>query len=58
MHIARPPVIYALFAALTSLPGVGPKMAELLNKRTGRYVIDLLRHLPVSVIDRRARPAG
>ena len=57
MHIARPPVIYALFAALTSLPGVGPKMAELLNKRTGRYVIDLLRHLPVSVIDRRARPA-
>jgi len=57
MHIARPPVIYALFAALTSLPGVGPKMAELLHKRTGRYVIDLLRHLPVSVIDRRARPS-
>ena len=57
MHISRPPVIYALFAALTSLPGVGPKMAELLNKRTGRYVIDLLRHLPVSVIDRRARPS-
>jgi len=57
MHIARPPVIYAMFAALTSLPGVGPKIAELLNKRTGRYVIDLLRHLPVSVVDRRARPS-
>ena len=57
MHISRPPAVYALFAALTSLPGVGPKMADLLNKRTGRYVIDLLRHLPVSVIDRRARPA-
>ena len=57
MHIARPPVIYSLFATLTSLPGVGPKMEQILAKKTGRHVIDLLRHLPVSVIDRTARPS-
>ena len=50
MHIARPPVIYSLFATLTSLPGVGPKMEQILAKKTGRHVIDLLRHLPVSVM--------
>ncbi len=57
MHIARPPVIYSLFATLTSLPGVGPKMEQILAKKTGRHVIDLLRHLPVNVIDRTARPS-
>ena len=47
----------ALFAATTVLPGVGPKLAGIIEKRIGAHVIDLLRHLPVGLIDRRARPA-
>jgi ATP-dependent DNA helicase RecG len=55
----RPLVLNPLFAALTSLPGVGPKLerlyARLLDRDQPR-VIDLLFHLPTGAIDRRARP--
>jgi ATP-dependent DNA helicase RecG len=55
----RPPVLNPLFASLTSLPGVGPKLeklyARLLDREAPR-VIDLLFHLPSGTIDRRARP--
>ena len=57
MHISRPDILFSLFARLTSLPGIGPKMAEQMEKRIGVHVIDLLRHLPVGVNDRRARPS-
>ena len=57
MHPRRPTEIYGLFAATTVLPGVGPKLAGVLEKRIGAHVIDVLRHLPVGLIDRRARPA-
>ena len=57
MHPKRPTEIFGLFAATTVLPGVGPKLAGILEKRIGAHVIDLLRHLPVGVIDRRARPS-
>src|ERR1035437_9574506 len=55
----RPLVLNPLFASLTSLPGVGPKLeqlyARLLEHETPR-VVDLLFHLPAGAIDRRARP--
>ncbi len=55
----RPPLLNPLFAALTSLPGVGPKLAvlyaRLLDHEAPR-VVDLLFHLPSGTIDRRARP--
>jgi ATP-dependent DNA helicase RecG len=55
----RPPVLNPLFAALTSLSGIGPKLealyARLLDRETPR-LIDLLFHLPSDAIDRRARP--
>jgi ATP-dependent DNA helicase RecG len=55
----RPLVLNPLFAALTSLPGVGPKLellyARLLDREAPR-VIDLLFHLPSGAVDRRARP--
>jgi ATP-dependent DNA helicase RecG len=55
----RPPVLNPLFASLTSLPGVGPKLeklyARLLDREAPR-VVDILFHLPSGVIDRRARP--
>ncbi|MEJ2433366.1 MAG: ATP-dependent DNA helicase RecG [Pseudolabrys sp.] len=55
----RPPILNPLFAALTSLPGVGPRLeklyARLLDREAPR-VIDLLFHMPSGTIDRRARP--
>jgi ATP-dependent DNA helicase RecG len=55
----RPVLLNPLFAALTSLPGIGPRLerlyARLLDRENPR-VIDLLFHLPSGVIDRRARP--
>src|SRR5215472_838059 len=56
----RPPVLNPLFALVTSLGGVGPKQDKLLRYLLGRdetpRLVDLLLHLPSSVIDRRARP--
>ena len=51
MHPKRPTEIFGLFAATTVLPGVGPKLAGIIEKRIGAHVIDLLRHLPVGLID-------
>ncbi|HLI98290.1 MAG TPA: ATP-dependent DNA helicase RecG [Bradyrhizobium sp.] len=56
----RPLLLNPLFAPVTSLPGVGPKQDKLFRYLLGRdetpRLIDLLLHLPASVIDRRARP--
>src|SRR5947208_7369212 len=56
----RPQLLNPLFAPVTSLPGVGPKQEKLLRYLLGRdetpRLVDLLLHLPASVIDRRARP--
>jgi len=55
----RPLVLNPLFASLTSLSGVGPKLeklfARLLDREAPR-VVDPLFHMPSGVIDRRARP--
>ena len=56
----RPLLLNSLFAPVTSLSGVGPKQDKLFRYLLGREetprLIDLLLHLPASVIDRRARP--
>jgi ATP-dependent DNA helicase RecG len=56
----RPALLNPLFAPVTSLSGVGPKQEKLLRYLLGRdetpRLVDLLLHLPASVIDRRARP--
>ncbi len=56
----RPSILNPLFAPVTSLPGVGPKQDKLLRYLLDRpetpRLVDLLLHLPSSVIDRRARP--
>ena len=56
----RPALLDPLFAPLSTLPGVGPKNAKLFDRLLGRAdgarVLDLLFHLPVGVLDRRARP--
>ncbi|MDR9760481.1 ATP-dependent DNA helicase RecG [Rhizobium redzepovicii] len=58
----RPAILDPLFSPISGLPGVGPKIAELLIKLLGREtaedcrVIDLLFHAPFSLIDRRNQP--
>jgi ATP-dependent DNA helicase RecG len=56
----RPALLNPLFSPVTSLSGVGPKQDKLLryllDKAETPRLVDLLFHLPVSVIDRRARP--
>ncbi|MEM5585088.1 ATP-dependent DNA helicase RecG [Roseibium sp. AS2] len=58
----RPPVLDPLFAPVSTLPGIGPKIAKLVSALVGSQpdrdatVADLLFHLPHSLIDRRHRP--
>jgi ATP-dependent DNA helicase RecG len=55
----RPALLDSLFASLTSLSGIGPKLVRLFARLLDRdppRVADLLFHLPSGTIDRRARP--
>jgi len=52
----RPPVLNPLFADVTALPGIGPKLAALVSKAAGPRIVDVLLSPPVSVIDRSRRP--
>jgi ATP-dependent DNA helicase RecG len=56
----RPSLLNPLFAAVTTLTGVGPHLEKLYRRLFGREqparVIDLMFHLPTGAIDRRARP--
>jgi ATP-dependent DNA helicase RecG len=58
----RPEILNPLFRPVTSLEGVGPKIAVALGRLVGAAdsgeprVVDLLFHLPVGVIDRRNQP--
>src|SRR5690606_33265101 len=46
----RPQILYSLYAPITSLPGVGPRVGPLLEKLTGPHVVDVCWHLPSSII--------
>jgi ATP-dependent DNA helicase RecG len=48
----RPEILYPLFTPLTSLKGVGPKIAPLLSRLAGERVGDLLYLAPQSVVHR------
>lgn len=52
----RPEILFPLFASLETLPGVGPKIAKLLEGLDIQSPRDLLFTLPTSGIDRRFRP--
>ncbi len=41
---------------MTSLPGIGPRLGQLVERLAGPLVVDLLWHLPFAVIDRRNEP--
>jgi ATP-dependent DNA helicase RecG len=55
----RPSVLNPLFASVTVLPGIGPRLEKLFAKLVGRdgpRIIDLVFHLPTGAVDRRASP--
>src|SRR5580700_176093 len=57
----RPNVLNPLFATLSALPGIGPKLEKLFARllvRDGEQprIIDLLFHLPTGFVDRRNQP--
>ncbi|WP_068089229.1 ATP-dependent DNA helicase RecG [Polycladidibacter stylochi] len=58
----RPSRLDPLFTPVSTLQGIGPKLAQLLSNLLGApqsqqaRIIDLLFHAPTSIIDRRLRP--
>ena len=57
----RPSVLNPLFAALSALPGIGPKLEKLFARLIAREgepprVVDLLFHMPTGFVDRRNQP--
>ncbi|MBF0561202.1 MAG: ATP-dependent DNA helicase RecG [Alphaproteobacteria bacterium] len=52
----RPESLNPLFAPITALAGVGPRLAPLFTRLAGPSVVDLLWHLPCGLIDRRFAP--
>lgn len=62
VRVMRPAILDPLFAPLSSLPGIGPRTGELYAKLLDREniddcrVLDLVLHVPSSLIDRRNQP--
>jgi ATP-dependent DNA helicase RecG len=57
----RPSALNPLFAALSALPGIGPKLEKVFARLIGREgqpprVIDILFHMPTGFVDRRNQP--
>ena len=52
----RPQILFDLFVPVTTLAGVGPRIAKLIERAAGAQVVDLLWHLPSGLIDRRYSP--
>src|SRR5690606_3594617 len=52
----RPAVLNPLFADVTALKGVGPRLAALVQKAAGPRVVDVLFTRPHGLIDRSRRP--
>ena len=57
----RPPLLNPLFASVSALPGIGPRLEKLYARLLSREddkprIIDLLFHLPTGFVDRRNQP--
>ena len=52
----RPEILFPLFAPVTSLKGVGPRISRMIEGLAGSQVVDLLWHLPSGIIDRSFAP--
>ena len=54
----RPPALFPLFAPVSSLKGVGPRVTPLLERVAGPLVRDLLFLAPHALVRRRAETDG
>lgn len=52
----RPEILYPPFETVTTLKGIGPRIAKGLENLCGERIVDLYWHLPSSLIDRRYAP--
>jgi ATP-dependent DNA helicase RecG len=52
----RPEILYPPFEPVTSLKGVGPRIAKGLENLSGPRIVDLYWHLPSGLIDRQYAP--
>jgi ATP-dependent DNA helicase RecG len=52
----RPEILNDMFKPVTSLTGIGPRLATLVEKAAGPHVVDLCWHCPSAIIDRRYAP--
>ena len=52
----RPEILNSLFAPITTVPGVGPRISKLIETSVGLHVVDLILHRPSGLIDRRYAP--
>ncbi len=52
----RPEILFPLFAPVTSLKGVGPRLGAFFEKLGTPQVVDLLWHMPTGIVDRRFQP--
>ena len=53
----RPDILFPLFRPVTTLKGVGPRLAKLIERAAGGRMVDLAWHLPTGIVDRRHRPS-
>ncbi|MEM7121296.1 MAG: ATP-dependent DNA helicase RecG [Pseudomonadota bacterium] len=52
----RPEILFPVFMPVTGLPGIGPRLAKLVERVAGERVVDLLWLLPTGMVDRRHAP--
>lgn len=52
----RPAILNPLFADVTALAGVGPKLAVLIGRAAGPRIVDVVLTAPVSLVDRSFQP--
>ena len=52
----RPEILFPLFKPVTVLKGVGPRLSQLIERLSGKFLVDLCLHLPTGLIDRSFRP--
>ena len=52
----RPELLFPLFKSTSSLSGIGPRLARLIEKLAGPNLVDLCWHLPSAIVDRRYSP--
>ena len=53
---ARPEILFPLFAPVTALKGVGPRIGTHIERLLGHQIVDLIWHLPGGIVDRRYGP--